>query len=498
MKAGGTVSYQTFDKLWLRDCPDVIMMKPKEDVCGECSNLQSIIVRAKTEEARQTSVDALRTHMEHANKARDHYRDVIQKAKDAIKLAAEHNNPVPNFEHYTFDFAQQATIPHHAREVGALYFKVPHRIQLFGIASEATPSQHNYMFGEHHAIGIDGSKSHGPNSVLFMLHFHLEQYSLAKTICLHADNCYGQNKNKTVIAYPAWRVIVGLIEEIELSFMRVGHTRCLLDGGFGLLKQRYRKSDIELYSSLQTLPTSQLPSTKRCCSLGNGESGTPSWRNPWLCLWKMLPSFRNFVSQPLNLEKCGCLTQPLWMIGQLLSSRPLLTLLLWTLPHFLQSSNLLECLVLVPTTCVSKFAPTAMRKIATLRAQIQVKPWRSDVRVFSVLCSQHTIHCTCIFYNNTNLSFTFLICFWCNYGFLLWLHNLCTFCKFCTFDLPVWNELFVWKYWLWGSQILYFEHWHICGQNYEKTKLPKSPLRLIFFQKTGQITIIITLVMKQY
>ena len=79
-------------------------------------------MRAKTEEARQTSVDALRTHMEHANKARDHYRDVIQKAKDAIKLAVEHNNPVPNFEHYTFDFAQQATIPHHAREVGALYF----------------------------------------------------------------------------------------------------------------------------------------------------------------------------------------------------------------------------------------------------------------------------------------------------------------------------------------------------------------------------------------
>ena len=28
MKAGGTVSYQTFDKLWLRDCSDVIIMKP--------------------------------------------------------------------------------------------------------------------------------------------------------------------------------------------------------------------------------------------------------------------------------------------------------------------------------------------------------------------------------------------------------------------------------------------------------------------------------------
>ena len=106
---------------------------------------------------------------------------------------------------------------------------------------------------------------------------------------------------------------------------------------------------------------------------------------------------------------------------------------------------------------------------------------------FSVLCSQHTIHC--IFYDNTNLSFTFLICFWCNYGFLLWLHNLCTFCKFCTFDLPVWNELYVWKYWLWVSQILYFEHWHICGQNYEKKIFCQKVPEGWFSQRTGHLVV---------
>ena len=94
---------------------------------------------------------------------------------------------------------------------------------------------------------------------------------------------------------------------------------------------------------------------------------------------------------------------------------------------------------------------------------------------FSVLCSQHTIHC--IFYDNTNLSFTFLICFWCNYGFLLWLHNLCTFCKFCTFDLPVWNELYVWNYWLWVSQICILNTDTYVGK-IMKIFLPKS--RLIF------------------
>ena len=45
-------------------------------------------------------------------------------------------------------------------------------------------------------------------------------------------------------------MIVGLNEEIELSFMRVGHTRCFVDGAFGLLKQRYRKSDIDTVQQL--------------------------------------------------------------------------------------------------------------------------------------------------------------------------------------------------------------------------------------------------------
>ena len=249
-KAGGTVSYQTFDKLWLRDCSDVIIMNPKEDVCGTCSDLQSVIVRARTEDARKRSVDELTEHMRHANEARDHYRHMIAKAKDALAEVQQDDDAELRFEHYTFDFAQQATIPHHAREVGALYFKVPRRIQIFGIAAEAVPSQYNYLFDEDQAIGIDGSKSHGPNAVLSMLHHHLQHHSRAKSICLHADNCCGQNKNKSVLAYLAWRVIVGLNSEIELSFMRVGHTRCFVDGGFGLLKQRYRKSDVDTVQQL--------------------------------------------------------------------------------------------------------------------------------------------------------------------------------------------------------------------------------------------------------
>ena len=58
-----------------------------------------------------------------------------------------------------------------------------------------------------------------------------------------ADNCGGQNKNRTVIAYLAWRVITGLHCKITLSFMLTRHTRCLVDGCFGLFMKKFRLSD---------------------------------------------------------------------------------------------------------------------------------------------------------------------------------------------------------------------------------------------------------------
>ena len=40
-----------------------------------------------------------------------------------------------------------------------------------------------------------------------------------------------------MIQYLAWRVIAGLNESVELSFMLVGHTKFAPDRFFGLLKK---------------------------------------------------------------------------------------------------------------------------------------------------------------------------------------------------------------------------------------------------------------------
>ena len=44
--------------------------------------------------------------------------------------------------------------------------------------------------------------------------------------------------------YLAWRVLAGLNNEIELSFLRVGHTKFSPDWCFGLLKQKFRRTRV--------------------------------------------------------------------------------------------------------------------------------------------------------------------------------------------------------------------------------------------------------------
>lgn len=47
-----------------------------------------------------------------------------------------------------------------------------------------------------------------------------------------------------MMQYFAWRVLSGLNEKIEISFLLVGHTKFAPDWCFGLLKQKFRKTKV--------------------------------------------------------------------------------------------------------------------------------------------------------------------------------------------------------------------------------------------------------------
>ena len=99
--------------------------------------------------------------------------------------------------------------------------------------------QVNYLIDE----AVNTGK--GANNIISMLHHFLQTHNLGEAhFHLHADNCSGQNKNRFVMQYLAWRVLVGLNKKITLSFLIVGHTKFSPDWCFGLLKQAYRRTKV--------------------------------------------------------------------------------------------------------------------------------------------------------------------------------------------------------------------------------------------------------------
>ena len=65
-----------------------------------------------------------------------------------------------------------------------------------------------------------------------------------KQLHLQADNCAGQNKNNIVVHYLCWRVSTGKHESVSLSFMLAGHTKFAPDRYFGLIKRKYKHSQV--------------------------------------------------------------------------------------------------------------------------------------------------------------------------------------------------------------------------------------------------------------
>ena len=88
-----------------------------------------------------------------------------------------------------------------------------------------------------------------PICIIFFQH-----YGLGETEAnLHCDNCSGQNKNRFVLWYCAWRVANGLHKSITLNFLVVGQTKFAPDWCFGLLKQAFRRHAVSSLSEMASV-----------------------------------------------------------------------------------------------------------------------------------------------------------------------------------------------------------------------------------------------------
>lgn len=240
------VSKRTWFRLWTSHCSNIVIQKPKTDLCVVCRNSITSFSRLHNlpDDEKKKQIEDSLEHLTHVENERRYYSDIIQECAENIplihfSLSLGHRLPclIPGGMHYSFDFAQQISIPHHALQVGPIYFLSAYKVGLFGIAIEPIHKFILYVIPEAAAV------SKGANAIISMLDHCLDNFSFGETdLFLHADNCVGQNKNNFVLQYLAYRVCKGLNSSVEMAHLPVGHTKFSPDAYFGQFKMKWRKS----------------------------------------------------------------------------------------------------------------------------------------------------------------------------------------------------------------------------------------------------------------
>ena len=315
-----SVGYRTFIRCWQETCPYIVFNKPRTDLCMTCEDFKKEINKIvsdldeKCDDDKSKIYKRALDHLEDAKTERAYYTACTQLAEEHYLRLGLKKMPTrsikPNsrniMQHYSWDFAQQLHYPYENQQVGSIYFKTPRKAQLFGVCCEGIPRQTNYLIDE------EDFPEKNANTVISILDHFFTYHGLGeKYACLTADNCVGQNKNNAVLHYLLYRVLAGLHDNIELSFMIVGHTKFAPDGYFGLIRKCYRRSNIYTYEDLvQTILNSEDYGHNICQPVGDyGKSnGEPKliyrdWSSWLLKFFNKLPditSYRHFKIRKNN------------------------------------------------------------------------------------------------------------------------------------------------------------------------------------------------------
>jgi hypothetical protein len=317
-----SVGYRTFIRCWQESYPHIIFSKPRTDLCMTCEEFKKEInkIAASLDEKNDNEKEIIYTkalsHIKDAKKERAYYTACLKLAEEHYLKLGLKNIPSrsikPNsrhiMQHYSWDFAQQLHYPYEDQQVGPIYFKTPRKAQLFGICCEGIPRQTNYLIDEEDFPEKDA------NTVISLLDHFFTYHGLGeKHAYLTADNCVGQNKNNAILHYLLYRVLAGLHDNIELSFMIVGHTKFSPDGYFGLIRKYYRRSNIYTYEDLvQTILNSSANGHNICQPVGSygaSDSLQPliyrDWSSWLLKFFNKLPDITSYRHFKIEKNKLG-------------------------------------------------------------------------------------------------------------------------------------------------------------------------------------------------
>ena len=272
-----TLCCSAFRRQWKTWFPHVVISKSGTDYCDTC-----VLWKNDPDHA----VDLI-AHKELAREEKKYCRRMIKETRDALSgdqqrkdlkaLVADgsrsQNLGCPDI-HCTFDYAQDILLPYFHEQPGQLYFLSRYKLSLFGIACETVRHTKLFVIPEG-KYGTNKTTVKCPSCVVSLLYFFLEHYApVGGTIHFHADNCPGQNKNRTVVAFMCWLVVTKRLKEVTLNFEIPGHTKNQCDAAFGTAKQSMRRGgDVDT----KQVVCERLAGTER--TVVDAEAERLDWRN---------------------------------------------------------------------------------------------------------------------------------------------------------------------------------------------------------------------------
>ena len=104
-------------------------------------------------------------------------------------------------------------------------------------------------------LWIDAHHKHDSNQVVTSImrvlrHVHIARDAQPPILCIQADNCRRENKNKYLLGLCAILVGLGYFEEVWVGFFLVGHMHSDIDQRFSCISHVLKGDDISLVSEL--------------------------------------------------------------------------------------------------------------------------------------------------------------------------------------------------------------------------------------------------------
>ena len=215
----------SFYRSFFRENFNLSFGRPQVDVCSTCELLNNKIKdRNLNETAKRTAVAELIVHKRRAKKF---YSKITRDVKET-----ENKQQVLSL---AFDFMQNVQLP--TTPVGEVFYYQQLTVSVFCIHNLKTNKCRMYVYHEGQA------KKTADEICTFVLGYLNEFKENQSELHLYSDNCWGQNKNHTMI-----RMLLALTDSGKFStiwhfFPVRGHSFLPCDRDFALVKKNLRKHD---------------------------------------------------------------------------------------------------------------------------------------------------------------------------------------------------------------------------------------------------------------